>query len=293
MTILCLSGNSLWAEDSINVDSATIYIYGSSKVSDTIKCDGKTFILQEMQEIPQNWYDAEWIHIALIVIAILSFLLIIYIFIVIFSLCTKDEVEDIVNYYLSRVPTHSQTKNSNNQNELDFKFKLKNLDERLKQLENNVKFSQYMRKDNSNSDKPGVSTERSNPNQPNNAPSQPVARKDERKHKHGPQKPSLPQKIKYAVQDASNKNRLMNVQDEFDKYDHTFKIVLDAGSETDGSFTIIEDESIIQNCLNNTDSMQCCIKIGNGLKITKQVPGRVYINGDIAEVKTPAEIYVQ
>ena len=292
MAVLCFAGNSLWANES-NTDSITTdtndikstgviatpidtvhgIVYADSCFSDTLRSEGKCIVLQGIQ---QEWYDAYWMHMLVLVLLAVLVLTTIGTYIWLSRCCSINDAQGIVMDNIRKLRRDIDLKISNiRMNEIS------KLESRIKKIEN------------SNSIHVGNDSKQENGKIETTLPLQETKQNREKKNKHQKQAPAQSLRKKYAVQDASNRNRLMNVKDEFDKYGHTFEIILDSGSETDGSFTIIEDESIIQDCLNNTDSLLCCTKIGNGLKITKQVPGRVHIDGNIAEVKTPAEIHVQ
>lgn len=100
--------------------------------------------------------------------------------------------------------------------------------------------------------------------------------------------PTPPRKL-YARQDAQDANRLINLSQEFDPYEHIFVITLDNGSDTEGCFELVEENAA--KCLGNSDNIKCCY-VDAGVNATnfKQEAGRVRINGQTAEVLKPITI---
>ena len=100
--------------------------------------------------------------------------------------------------------------------------------------------------------------------------------------------PAPPRKL-YARQDAQDANRLINLNQEFDPYEHIFVITLDNGSDTEGCFELVEENAA--KCLGNSDNIKCCY-VDAGVNATnfKQEAGRVRINGQTAEVLKPITI---
>lgn len=100
--------------------------------------------------------------------------------------------------------------------------------------------------------------------------------------------PAPPRKL-YARQDAQDANRLINLSQEFDPYEHIFVITLDNGSDTEGCFELVEENAA--KCLGNSDNIKCCY-VDAGVNATnfKQEAGRVRINGQTAEVLKPITI---
>lgn len=100
--------------------------------------------------------------------------------------------------------------------------------------------------------------------------------------------PTPPRKL-YARQDAQDANRLINLSQKFDPYEHIFVITLDNGSDTEGCFELVEENAA--KCLGNSDNIKCCY-VDAGVNATnfKQEAGRVRINGQTAEVLKPITI---
>lgn len=100
--------------------------------------------------------------------------------------------------------------------------------------------------------------------------------------------PTPPRKL-YARQDAQDANRLINLSQEFDPYEHIFVITLDNESDTEGRFELVEENAA--KCLGNSDNIKCCY-VDAGVNATnfKQEAGRVRINGQTAEVLKPITI---
>lgn len=95
-----------------------------------------------------------------------------------------------------------------------------------------------------------------------------------------------PQRKLYARQDAQNANRLIALSDTYDMYEHFFVITLDAGSDTEGEFEIIANNTA--KFFSNSDNSKCCkFETNADADNYQQTAGRVRINGTAAEVVEP------
>lgn len=285
VTILCITGNSLYAaqEDSINVASDSVQteenaagqypkLFTDTYVEAPIEINGKKYSLELLPSQEKEWYAESWVIVSLFVLVIVSLLLVAYTLSIVNKCLHKEEVKHIVNEQIRTLRANLMHVNNSQPAKVNGEYS--KLQDSISLLEN-----QLCKLNNKVSD----------------MTSKPLPSQQSETQKDSPQSIPVVANVrkKYAFQDASNPNSLICVSDRFDEYQHTFVITLDPGSETEGSFIIIEKENVIANCLNNTDSMLCCDKEGTGTCIVKQIAGRVTIKGDTAEVKQHAKVIVK
>lgn len=74
-----------------------------------------------------------------------------------------------------------------------------------------------------------------------------------------------------------------------------FVISLKSNSDNEGTYEIINDQETQQRWLQNSDMQRCCIKVGNGNTIVRQVPGKVTVDRQSgkATITVKAQIYIK
>ena len=283
MAILCITGNSLYAKDDttkVAVDSASkvvndvaqpVTLYARDWTNDVIEINGKKYYLESLPSQEKAWNEEEWVTILLLIVSIAALLLAAYSLFVVRPCLHKEEVDVRIDKALRDFNANVVSR-IRPQSTVSSKVEIQKIQERISELEHRLKEIE------NNAKKPVCVTPVPQPKAPQEASAKPQP---------------VPARQRYAYQNASNPNQLIGVSRQLDQYLHTFVITLDPGSEKEGSFMIIDKESIIANCLNNTDSMLCCDKEGRGTSIVKQIPGRVTINGEVAEVKQRAKVIVR
>lgn len=102
-----------------------------------------------------------------------------------------------------------------------------------------------------------------------------------------------PKEVKlYAT--ALDENTLMNVGT-VKSSKLPFVISLKSNSDNEGTYEIINDPETQQRWLHNSDMQRCCIKVGNGNTIVRQVPGKVTVDRQSgkATITVKAQIYIK
>ena len=283
MAILCITGNSLYAKDDttkVVVDSTSkvvndatqpVTLYARDWTNDVIEINGEKYSLVPLPSQEKAWYEEEWVTIILLIVSIAALLLATYSLFVVRPCLHKEEVDIRINRAL-RAFNADVVSQIRPQSTVSSKMEISKLQERIGELEHRLKEIE------NNAKKPVCVTPAPQPKAPQETSAKPQP---------------VPARQRYAYQNASNPNQLIGVSRQLDQYLHTFVITLDPGSEKEGSFMIINKESISASCRNNTDSMLCCDKEGRGTSIVKQIAGRVTINGEVAEVKQRAKVIVR
>ena len=74
-----------------------------------------------------------------------------------------------------------------------------------------------------------------------------------------------------------------------------FVISLKSNSDNEGTYEIINDSETQQRWLQNSDMQRCCVKVGNGNAIVRQVPGKVTVDRQSgkATITVKAQIYIK